>query len=147
MSLTNFNNNNESPLPNSSKELSELLNTKLRKGCKDPSPASLTCLRLDNDNSHIGVWQKRSGSRSTSNWVMRVELGSKKTQVTEEDGSSSLSSVSSLTSIPSPTVTATSSEPGNGTDEEDRIAMQMIDKRLSGMHKDILRMVTNSLTT
>ncbi|KAF4377288.1 hypothetical protein F8388_012389, partial [Cannabis sativa] len=57
------------------KALSELLSIKLRKCCKDPSP-SLTCLRLDNDNSHIGVWQKRAGSRAGSDWVMRIELGS-----------------------------------------------------------------------
>ncbi|XP_062098911.1 ethylene-responsive transcription factor SHINE 2-like [Humulus lupulus] len=56
------------------KALSELLSIKLRKSCKDPSP-SLTCLRLDNDNSHIGVWQKRAGSRAGSDWVMRIELG------------------------------------------------------------------------
>nr|WFI63249.1 ERF-B6-3 protin [Morus alba] len=58
------------------KALSELLSIKLRKCCKDPSP-SLTCLRLDNDNSHIGVWQKRAGSRAGSDWVMRIELGKK----------------------------------------------------------------------
>ncbi|EEF46968.1 ethylene-responsive transcription factor SHINE 2 [Ricinus communis] len=117
---------NDSPLP-SSKALSELLNTKLRKCCKDPSPASLTCLRLDNDNSHIGVWQKHSGSRSSSNWVMKVELGNKKTQVIEEERSSQ-SSTSSLTSISSPTV---ENQPINGTDEEDRIAMQMIEELLN----------------
>ncbi|KAL2924489.1 Ethylene-responsive transcription factor WIN1 [Bienertia sinuspersici] len=54
--------------------LSEILSAKLKKYCKDPSP-SLTCLRLDTDNSHIGVWQKRAGSCSSSSWVMRVELG------------------------------------------------------------------------
>ncbi|GMN45428.1 hypothetical protein TIFTF001_014618 [Ficus carica] len=64
------------------KALSELLSIKLRKCCKDPSP-SLTCLRLDNDNSHIGVWQKRAGSRAGSDWVMRIELG-KKNNITKE---------------------------------------------------------------
>ncbi|PON81428.1 AP2/ERF transcription factor [Trema orientale] len=62
------------PAPLCPKALSELLSIKLRKCCKDPSP-SLTCLRLDNDNSHIGVWQKRAGSRAGSDWVMRIELG------------------------------------------------------------------------
>ncbi|XP_019450704.1 PREDICTED: ethylene-responsive transcription factor WIN1-like [Lupinus angustifolius] len=57
----------------SSKSLSEILSAKLRKCCKSPSP-SLTCLRLDNENSHIGVWQKRAGSHSDSNWIMMVEL-------------------------------------------------------------------------
>ncbi|KAF2287225.1 hypothetical protein GH714_039384 [Hevea brasiliensis] len=49
-------NNDQFPLPPES--LSKLLNTKLRKCCKDISPASVTCLRLDNENSRIGVWQK-----------------------------------------------------------------------------------------
>ncbi|CAN6865690.1 unnamed protein product [Brassica oleracea] len=58
----------------SPKSLSELLNAKLRKSCKDVTP-SLTCLRLDTDSSHIGVWQKRAGSKTSPNWVMRLELG------------------------------------------------------------------------
>lgn len=58
----------------SPKSLSELLNAKLRKSCKDLTP-SLTCLRLDTDSSHIGVWQKRAGSKTSSTWVMRLELG------------------------------------------------------------------------
>ncbi|KAJ4883043.1 Ethylene-responsive transcription factor SHINE 2 [Raphanus sativus] len=58
----------------SPKSLSELLNAKLRKSCKDLTP-SLTCLRLDTDSSHIGVWQKRAGSKTSPNWVMRLELG------------------------------------------------------------------------
>ncbi|KAH9761822.1 AP2/ERF domain-containing protein [Citrus sinensis] len=40
-------------------ELSQLLHAKLRKCSKTPSP-SMTCLRLDTENSHIGVWQKRA---------------------------------------------------------------------------------------
>ncbi|XP_044463553.1 ethylene-responsive transcription factor WIN1-like [Mangifera indica] len=55
-------------------DLSELLHAKLRKCSKAPSP-SMTCLRLDTENSHIGVWQKRAGQRSDSNWVMTVQLG------------------------------------------------------------------------
>lgn len=62
-----------SPL-RSPKSLSELLNAKLRKNCKDQTPF-LTCLRLDNDSSHIGVWQKRAGSKPSQNWVKLVELG------------------------------------------------------------------------
>ncbi|KAJ0243276.1 Ethylene-responsive transcription factor SHINE 2 [Hirschfeldia incana] len=58
----------------SPKSLSELLNAKLRKSCKDLTP-SLTCLRLDTDSSHIGVWQKRAGSKTSPSWVMRLELG------------------------------------------------------------------------
>ncbi|KAF9681230.1 hypothetical protein SADUNF_Sadunf06G0203900 [Salix dunnii] len=111
-----------SPLP--AKALAELLYSKLRKCCgKNPSP-SLTCLRLDNDNSHIGVWQKKAGSRSSSNWVMRVELGNsngKSTQVMEELRPSLSSKSSSSVEI----------EPENGTDEEEKITMQMIDELLN----------------
>ncbi|WCJ30287.1 Integrase-type DNA-binding superfamily protein [Euphorbia peplus] len=128
----------------SNKSLAEVLNGKLRKSCKDSSPASLTCLRLDNDNSHIGVWQKGgggSGSRSSSNWVMRIELGNKKTQqVIEEDGSSTSSLSPSSTSSLSPSSSSSSSfathdapigiEARNSMDEEDRIAMQMIEELL-----------------
>lgn len=63
------NNNITSP-----KGLSEILHAKLRKCSKAPSP-SMTCLRLDTENSHIGVWQKRAGQRSDSSWVMTVHLG------------------------------------------------------------------------
>ncbi|KAK8535234.1 hypothetical protein V6N13_081371 [Hibiscus sabdariffa] len=113
---------NGSPLP--AKALSELLGAKLRKCCKDQSP-SLTCLRLDTDNAHIGVWQKRAGTRSSSNWVLRVELGNKKTP-TAEDGSSSMSS----SELFSP-VTDESEAGGSVVGEEDRIAMQMIEELLN----------------
>lgn len=102
----------------SPKALSELLSTKLRKCCKDPSP-SLTCLRLDADNSHIGVWQKGAGPRSDSNWVMRVELGKKQTE-----GVSTLS-----TGLPH---TGGGDNVGDGVEEEeDRVAMQMIEELLN----------------
>ncbi|KAL4302091.1 hypothetical protein GQ457_10G018060 [Hibiscus cannabinus] len=110
----------ESPLPVTA--LSELLNAKLRKCCKDQSP-SLTCLRLDTDNAHIGVWQKRTaGTRSSSSWVMRVELGNNKPIP------------------PTPPLSSESSLPNNGDDiegesdamgEEDRIALQMIEELLN----------------
>ncbi|KAK8914251.1 Ethylene-responsive transcription factor WIN1 [Platanthera zijinensis] len=58
---------------NKSSQLSEMLSAKLRKCCKAPSP-SLTCLRLDTESSHIGVWQKRAGARADSSWVMTVQL-------------------------------------------------------------------------
>ncbi|KAJ6758571.1 ETHYLENE-RESPONSIVE TRANSCRIPTION FACTOR SHINE 2 [Salix koriyanagi] len=92
-------------------ELAELLNSKLRKCCgKDPSP-SLTCLRLDNDNSRIGVWQKKAGSRSSSDWVMKVELGNYNKK-TEPPSKAEI-------------------EPEKGTEEEDKIAMQMIEELLN----------------
>ncbi|CAJ1972082.1 unnamed protein product [Sphenostylis stenocarpa] len=93
--------------------LSEHLSRKLKKCCKDPSP-SLTCLRLDADNSHIGVWQKGAGPRSDSNWIVRVELGKK-----HGEGESSVSEGSPQKSGI------------DGDDEEDRIAMQMIDELLN----------------
>ncbi|KAG4136811.1 hypothetical protein ERO13_D07G031800v2 [Gossypium hirsutum] len=107
--------NGSSPLP--AETLSEFLGAKLRKCCKDQSP-SLTCLRLDTDNAHIGVWQKRAGSRSSSNWVMRVELGNKKT--TMEDGAASSSSELSHMV-----------EETEAVGEEDRVAMQMIEELLN----------------
>ncbi|VFQ87330.1 unnamed protein product [Cuscuta campestris] len=72
------NNNNISSLvssSSSSSSLAAILSAKLRKCCKSPS---LTCLRLDIENSNIGVWQKRAGASSAnSSWVMTVELGKK----------------------------------------------------------------------
>ncbi|KAK7293515.1 hypothetical protein RJT34_16383 [Clitoria ternatea] len=93
--------------------LSEVLSRKLKRCCKDPSP-SLTCLRLDSDNSHIGVWQKGAGPHSDSNWIIRVELGKKHA----EGESSSVSSGSPPKST------------GTGGDDEDRVAIQMIDELL-----------------
>ncbi|CAL0327206.1 unnamed protein product [Lupinus luteus] len=114
----------------SPKALSELLRTKLKKCCKDPSP-SLTCLRLDADNSHIGVWQKGAGPRSDSNWVMRVELGNKKHK------ESAISST--LLTEPSPHNGVENDNSNNNDDivvgnevsEEDRVAMQMIEELLN----------------
>ncbi|KAJ6372738.1 hypothetical protein OIU76_027123 [Salix suchowensis] len=89
---TNFpipqtNSNEEDPkssdqplLPAPPNGLSEILHAKLRKCSKAPSP-SMTCLRLDTENSLIGVWQKRAGERSDSSWVMRVQLGQRESQV------------------------------------------------------------------
>ncbi|KAJ9702578.1 hypothetical protein PVL29_004357 [Vitis rotundifolia] len=109
----------EDDSPLSRKALSEIVTTKLRKCCKDPSP-SLTCLRLDTDNSHLGVWQKRAGTRSGSSWVMRVELGKKDDQVSDENSSSFLRSPRG------------GAEAGDDVDgEEDRVAMQMIEELLN----------------
>ncbi|KAI7727394.1 hypothetical protein M8C21_009500, partial [Ambrosia artemisiifolia] len=74
----------DGPKPRSpASALSTMLSAKLRKCCKAPSP-SLTCLRLDNESSHIGVWQKRAGIHSGSNWVMTVELGKTKAKIEGE---------------------------------------------------------------
>ncbi|CAL0307121.1 unnamed protein product [Lupinus luteus] len=134
--------NNDGTTSSTSKDLEEILHAKLRKCGKVPSP-SMTCLRLDTENSHIGVWQKRAGQGSDSNWVMTVQLGKKKSNTNEggEDSSSSLS-------LPS----STSSEHNNNNqfqsaivagydqeqvqvktqmDEQDRIALQMIEELLN----------------
>ncbi|KAL6985275.1 hypothetical protein U1Q18_018652 [Sarracenia purpurea var. burkii] len=106
--------------------MSDILSAKLRKCCKDPSP-SLTCLRLDSDNSHIGVWQKRAGPRSGSSWVVRVQLG--KARTTEDvDGESP-----ALAGSPSSSVTSQTEVGGGGgeMDEENRVAMQMIEELLN----------------
>ncbi|GMI95150.1 WAX INDUCER 1, SHINE 1 [Hibiscus trionum] len=97
--------------------LSELLHAKLRKCSKTPSP-SMTCLRLDTENSHIGVWQKRAGQSSGSNWVMTVELGKGNAdQVPTNE-------------LPSNTPVLNVPESRTDMDEEDRIALQMIEELL-----------------
>ncbi|XP_062234261.1 ethylene-responsive transcription factor WIN1-like [Phragmites australis] len=103
--------------------LSQILSAKLRKCCKTPSP-SLTCLRLDPEKSHIGVWQKRAGSRADSSWVMTVELNkaaaaaaSSREEPTPSDGAATTS-----------TSTTTDSPPA--MDDEERIALQMIEELL-----------------
>ncbi|GAB2233524.1 hypothetical protein Droror1_Dr00002749 [Drosera rotundifolia] len=103
-----------SPSPTSSAALSAILGAKMRKHCKDLS-APLTCLRLDVDNSHIGVWQKRAGRCSASNWVVRVGLG--KTAIKEE----SETTESSSSSV---------SEAEQGVNDEERVALQMIEELL-----------------
>ncbi|ESQ32075.1 hypothetical protein EUTSA_v10005514mg [Eutrema salsugineum] len=101
-----------SPL-RSPKSLSELLNAKLRKNCKDQTPY-LTCLRLDNDSSHIGVWQKRAGSKTSQNWVKLVELG---------DGvNASAGGGIGISNI---------KKRNEDVEEEDHMAMQMIEELLN----------------
>lgn len=102
-------------------DLSELLHAKLRKCSKTPSP-SMTCLRLDTENSHIGVWQKRAGQSSESNCLMTVHLGKKRdvsNGVVSEDNDNR-------------TALAESTGPPlkEGMDEEERIALQMIEELL-----------------
>uniref|UniRef100_A0A1D1XTK3 Ethylene-responsive transcription factor WIN1 n=1 Tax=Anthurium amnicola TaxID=1678845 RepID=A0A1D1XTK3_9ARAE len=107
-------------------DLSELLSAKLRRCCKNPSP-SLTCLRLDTENSHIGIWQKRAGTRpSDSNWVMTVELGKPGKEVAEGP--------TRLLPAPAPAEeeeAAAAATAEGGMDEEERIALQMIEELLN----------------
>ncbi|KAK1434060.1 hypothetical protein QVD17_10978 [Tagetes erecta] len=112
-----------SSLPSSTTtSLSALLSAKLRKCCKSPSP-SLTCLRLDNESSHIGVWQKRAGVHSESNWVMTVELGKKNIDHKME-------MVREVETTPVAVSTPEMMTMGGG-DEEDAIALQMIEELLN----------------
>ncbi|RDX58646.1 Ethylene-responsive transcription factor WIN1, partial [Mucuna pruriens] len=113
--------------PSTSKELEEILHAKLRKCGKLPSP-SMTCLRLDPENSHIGVWQKRAGQRSDSNWVMMVPLGKKGAN---EAGDSSLPPSSSFSECSQTQQAARQELVRTEMDEEERIALQMIEELLS----------------
>ncbi|KAL1551395.1 Ethylene-responsive transcription factor WIN1 [Salvia divinorum] len=112
----------QSNLPDSSRSasLSSILSAKLRKCCKSPS-SSLTCLRLDTENSHIGVWQKRAGSRADASWVMTVELGKKKAA-----GGGDAQDPAPLPPPPQAAAAA-----ADGIDEEERMALQMIEELLN----------------
>ncbi|XP_031505023.1 ethylene-responsive transcription factor WIN1 isoform X2 [Nymphaea colorata] len=98
--------------------MSAILSAKLRRSCRSPSP-SLTCLRLDTENSNIGIWQKRAGARSDSNWVMTVELG-------KHDHHQSLSKP------PQPQQPPASMASFSGVDDEEQVALQMIEELLIG---------------
>ncbi|XP_019159651.1 PREDICTED: ethylene-responsive transcription factor WIN1-like [Ipomoea nil] len=102
----------DSSIRSSPNPLSEILHAKLRKCSKVPSP-SLTCLRLDIESSHIGVWQKRAGQPSDSKWVMTVELQKNNRGSDGGEGTKKAESVSA-----------------RGMDEEERLALQMIDELL-----------------
>lgn len=112
-----------------SSSLSAMLSAKLRKCCKLPSP-SLTCLRLDTESSSIGVWQKRAGARPDSSWVMTVELGKKKIN----DNEPTLEGVQEkdivTASIPETSMEKLEGEE-RGMDEEERMALQMIEELLN----------------
>ncbi|KAK4428016.1 Ethylene-responsive transcription factor WIN1 [Sesamum alatum] len=109
--------------------LSSILSAKLRKCCKTPSP-SLTCLRLDTENSHIGVWQKRAGSRSDSSWVMTVELGKKKNN-NNQDPAVAVAEQEKAPAAAAPEAAASIAGVRDGIEEEERIALQMIEELLN----------------
>ncbi|GER44131.1 ethylene-responsive transcription factor WIN1 [Striga asiatica] len=117
-----------------SSSLSSILSAKLRKCCKSPSP-SLTCLRLDNESSHIGVWQKRAGSRSESSWVMTVQLS--KNNFSNNNNNSNGQSLAVMEKpaddvvVPQPEAAAAAEGVRGGIDEEERIALQMIEELLN----------------
>ncbi|XP_039142669.1 ethylene-responsive transcription factor WIN1-like [Dioscorea cayenensis subsp. rotundata] len=107
--------------------LSEVLSAKLRRCCKTPSP-SLTCLRLDTEKSHIGVWQKRAGARAESNWVMTVQLGKQLPQPTDE--TEDASSAQQPAETP-PQGGLNIIGGGGGMEDEERVALQMIEELLN----------------
>ncbi|KAL5200150.1 hypothetical protein ABZP36_021353 [Zizania latifolia] len=109
--------------------LSQILRAKLRKCCKTPSP-SLTCLRLDPEKSHIGVWQKRAGARADSSWVMTVELNKEPSVAAPAPSSSDQPTPSDSTVTTTSTSTSTTGSPPV-MDDEERIALQMIEELLS----------------
>jgi len=113
-------------IPSTSKELEEILHAKLRKCGKLPSP-SMTCLRLDPENAHIGVWQKRAGQHSDSNWVMMVPFGKKG----DEGGNSSMSNGSSNSECDQSQQGRRQEHVRSEMEDEERIAMQMIEELLS----------------
>uniref|UniRef100_A0A0D9WRW2 AP2/ERF domain-containing protein n=1 Tax=Leersia perrieri TaxID=77586 RepID=A0A0D9WRW2_9ORYZ len=125
---------------NGGNSLSQILSAKLRKCCKTPSP-SLTCLRLDPEKSHIGVWQKRAGARADSSWVMTVELN-KDASTVSSSAAAVAAAASSSSDQPTPsdsTITTTSTStagspspppPPAAMDDEERIALQMIEELL-----------------
>ncbi|CAK7356913.1 unnamed protein product [Dovyalis caffra] len=113
---------NDETRNNQNSSSASALTAKLRKYCKSPYP-SLTCLRLDTENCHIGVWQKRAGPRSVSNWVMTVELGKK-------DG---LQAPEQKIPISAETTEIRAGQEGgsDGLDDEERVALQMIEELLN----------------
>ncbi|KAK1394999.1 Ethylene-responsive transcription factor WIN1 [Heracleum sosnowskyi] len=120
----------------SSSSLSAILSAKLRKCCKSAFP-SLTCLRLDTENSHIGVWQKRAGPRSGSNWVMTVDLGNFNNNNNGSQQEQNVTNVEQAGAAPAPTPITTGSnrnsagiESGNLVEKE-RIALQVIEELLN----------------
>ncbi|BAT98570.1 hypothetical protein VIGAN_09223300 [Vigna angularis var. angularis] len=132
-------NHSTSSSSSSTSTLSAVLSAKLRKCCKSPSP-SLTCLRLDTENSHIGVWQKRAGPRSDSNWIMMVELEKKNSegdhdhdhdQDQDQDQGRSSDSEVPVVVVDHHAPEKIKPEEGNGLDEEQRMALQMIEELLN----------------
>uniref|UniRef100_A0A803P038 AP2/ERF domain-containing protein n=1 Tax=Cannabis sativa TaxID=3483 RepID=A0A803P038_CANSA len=116
---------------------SAILGEKLKKfGKATPSP-SLTCLRLDTQNSHIGVWQKRagsgSGSESESNWVMMAQLVPPKNQNHHYQDVEQLQVVEEVqpSNRPEEVDDIGGSKCNMGLDEEEKLALQMIEELLN----------------
>ncbi|XP_074285191.1 ethylene-responsive transcription factor WIN1 [Silene latifolia] len=112
---TNNNATNTTNGPNhrTPEQLSSLLNAKLRKSCQNFTP-SITCLRLDTENSNIGVWQKRFvGGQPNSGWVMTVEFNNNKPSSQCKNNN------------------IMNNQHLGSSNEEERIALQMIEELLN----------------
>nr|ADP37416.1 ethylene-responsive-element-binding factor 1 [Petunia x hybrida] len=134
-SSTSANNTNSS----FSGSLSAILNAKLRKCCKAPSP-SLTCLKLDTESSNIGVWQKRAGARpDSSSWVMTVQLGNtkindcEKTLEEEQDDGK----ITASNTTPETSHEKLKGKDQGGIQEEERVALLMIVELLKGTNHSL----------
>lgn len=113
---------------------SAILGEKLRKCCKSSPSPSLTCLRLDTENSHIGVWQKRAGTHSGSKWVMMVPLAAtNKNTIVNKDGDRDHHDDQLQLQVPDDQVLPARPELGGsiGLDEEEKVALQMIEELLN----------------
>ncbi|XP_017228200.1 ethylene-responsive transcription factor WIN1 [Daucus carota subsp. sativus] len=87
-----------------------IIKEKLKKWSERRVAPSLICLMLDTKNSHIGVWQKRAGAIcSHSDWISKFDLHNN----------------------PDFTKCQNSSIKRETGDEEDRIALQMIEELLN----------------
>lgn len=131
--ITGTNNKEKKNLELSSpKDLSQILHAKLRK-CSNPPFPSLTCLRLDIENSNIGVWQKRAGPSSDSSWVMTVELQKNKNVVIDNAGEEfeEAAEFSTTSSSNVARIHEGGSQQNDQMDEEQRIALQMIEELLN----------------
>ncbi|GAB4828283.1 hypothetical protein Ancab_035196 [Ancistrocladus abbreviatus] len=129
--------------PSSFREnLSQVLHAKLRKSNKAPSP-SLTCLRLDIEDAHIGVWQKQAGPCSDSRWVLTVKFTKKKKNSNNNNEMSKVSEFTTLKDLTSEMSQefSDSDEHSYGEnniyhqyqmdmEEEERIALQMVEELL-----------------
>lgn len=111
--------------------LSEILRAKLRK-CSNALSPSMTCLRLDNESSHIGVWQKCAG-RPSDHWVMTVQLGKKNINNAHDDTNNQQSILSPLLCSESPAYERPKliAADAHEMNEEEKISLQMIEELLN----------------
>lgn len=89
-----------------------VIKAKLKKWSERKVSPSLVCLMLDTQNSHIGVWQKRAGTIcSHSDWIIKFDLH-KNPDITRDHRQTSIIK-------------------RKIGDEQDRIALKMIEEHLN----------------